>query len=115
MQIQYGQLKMLKEYLADDEAIVQMDFAENYTCQYLEEVESAYWNASMVTLHPAVAYYRSKDGQVSHKSRVFISDGLGHNAATGFAFIKKLIPHLEVMLPQIKHIHYYTDSPNSQY
>ena len=62
VQIKYEQLKMLKENLADDEAIVQMDFAENYTCQSLEEVQSAYWNASMVTLHPAVAYYRSEDG-----------------------------------------------------
>lgn len=115
VQIQYGQMKMLKENLADDEAIVQMDFAEKYTCQSLEEVQSAYWNVSMVTLHPAVAYYRSEDRQVSHKSRVFISDELGHNAATVFAFIKDLIPHLKVMLPQIKHIHYYTDSPTSQY
>ena len=115
VQIQYGQMKMLKENLTDDEAIVQMDFAENYTCQSLEEVQSTYWNASMVTLHPAVAYYRSEDRQVSHKSRVFISDELGHNAATVFAFIKDLIPHLKVMLPQIKHIHYYTDSPTSQY
>lgn len=29
---------MLKENLADDEVIVEMDFAENYTCQSLEEV-----------------------------------------------------------------------------
>ena len=90
---------MLKENLADDEAIVQMDFAENYTCQSLEEVQSAYWNASMVTLHPAVAYYWSEDGQVSHKSRVFISDELGNNSATVFAFIKELVWHLIVMLP----------------
>ena len=31
VQIQYKQLKILKENLADEEAIVQMDFAENYT------------------------------------------------------------------------------------
>ena len=37
VQIQYEQLKMLKESLADDEAIMQMDFAENYTCQSLEK------------------------------------------------------------------------------
>ena len=101
--------------LTESEAIVQMDFAENYTCQSLEEVQSAYWNASMVTLHPAIAYYRSEDGQVSYKSRVFISDELGHNSATVFAFIKELIPHLKVMLSQVKRILYYTDSPTSQY
>ena len=115
VKIQYEQLKLLKENLPEDQAIVQMDFAENYTCQSLEEVQSAYWNASMVTLHPAVAYYRSEDGPLSHKSRVFVSDELGHNSATVYAFLKELISNLKTMLPNLKHIHYYTDSPTSQY
>lgn len=42
MQIQYNQMKVLKENLPDEEAIMQMDFVENYTCQSLEEVQSAY-------------------------------------------------------------------------
>ena len=86
---------MLKVNLAYDEAIVQMDFTENYTRQSLEEVQSAYWNTSVVSLHPAVACYWSGDGQVSHKSRVFISDELGHNSATVSAFIKEIVPHLQ--------------------
>ena len=117
VKIQYEQLKLLKESLPEDQAIVQMDFAENYmyTCQSLEEVQSAYWNASMVILHPTVAYYRSEDGLLSPKSRVFVSDELGHNSATVCAFLKELIPNLKKMLPNLKHIHYYTDSPTSQY
>ena len=111
VKIQYEQLKLLKENLPE----YQMDFAENYTCQSLEEVHSAYWNASMVTLHPAVAYYHSEDGPLSHKSRVFVSDKLGHNSATVYAFLKELISNLKTMLPNLKHIHYYTDSPISQY
>ena len=60
-------------------------------------------------------FQSDKNGQVSHKSKVFISHELGHNLATVLAFIKELIPHLKkVMLPQIKHIHYYADSPTSQ-
>lgn len=115
VKIQYEQLKLLKENLPEDHAIVQMDFAENYTCQSLEEIQSAYWNASMVTLHPAVAYYHSEDSPLSHKSRVFVSDELGHNSATVYAFLKELIPNLKAMLPNLKHVHYYTDSPTSQY
>lgn len=42
----------------------------------------------MVTLHPAVVYYRSEDGQMSHKSRVLVSDELGNKSATVFAFKK---------------------------
>ena len=98
-----------------NEVIVQMDFAENYTCQSVEEVQSAYWNASMVTLHPAVVYFRSKTGEMTHQSMVFVSDEMGHNSSTVFAFLKELIPQLKVILPDIKHIHYFTDSLTSQY
>ena len=116
---QFGELfkkpKLLKETLLDDQVVVQIDFAENYTCQTLEEVQSAYWNASMVTIHPAVTYYPSEDGLQSHKSRVFVSDELGHTSATVYAFLRELIPNLKAMLPNLKHVHYYTDSPTSQY
>lgn len=92
-----------------------MDFAKNYTCQSLQEVQSAYWNASMVTLYPAVAQYRSEDQQISHKSMVFVSDKMGHNYSTVFAFLKELMPQLKTILPNIKHVNFYTDSPTSHY
>ena len=90
-----------------------MDFAENYTCQASEEVQSAYWNASMVTSHPAVSYM-SLEEKMEHTSRVFVSDKLGHNSGTVFA-IMKLISEMKAATPDLKHIHYYTDSPTSQY
>ena len=112
---QYDQLKKLKDRLPENHAIVQMDFAENYTCQSNEEVQSAYWNASMVTLHPAVAYMQSTDGKMEHNSRVFVSDELGHNAGTVFAILKKLLSEMKLASPNLTHVHYYTDSPTSQY
>ena len=96
-------------------AIVQMDFVENYTCQSNEEVQPAYWNASMVTLHPCVAYLKSTEGELSHFSRVFVSDELGHNSATVFAIIKRLMSEMKETSPGLQHVHYYTDSPTSQY
>ena len=38
-----------------------MGFVEDYRCRAQQEVQSAYWNTSQVTLHPAVVYY--KDGE----------------------------------------------------
>ena len=115
VRVQYEHLKSLKENLAVNEVIVQMDFAENYTCQSVEEVQSVYWNASMVTLHPTVAYFQSETGEMTHQSMVFVSDEMGHNSSTVFAFLEELIPELKVILPEIKHIHYFTNSPTSQY
>ena len=39
---QYKQLRFLKDSLSDDHLIVQMDFAENYSCQSLDKIQSAY-------------------------------------------------------------------------
>ena len=76
---QYKQMKLLKDGLEDNELIVQMDFAENYSCQSLNEIQSAYWNQTTVTLHPTVIYY--KQGQeLKRKSLIFVSDEERHNA-----------------------------------
>ena len=116
VKVQYGQLKALKSDLPQGHMIVQMDFAENYSCQSVEEVQSAYWNSTMVTLHPAVAYYRDPDkGSLIHQSTVFISDELAHNSGTVYAILRKLVPELKTVYPNVGYIHYFTDSPTSQY
>ena len=57
---QYKELRQLKENLPEHEIILQMDFAENFSCRSLDEVQTAYWNQTSVTLHPVVAYYRER-------------------------------------------------------
>ena len=56
---QYSELRKLKENLAEHDVILQMDFAENFSCRSLDEVQTAFWNQSSVTVNPVVAYYRS--------------------------------------------------------
>lgn len=68
-----------------------MDFAENLTCTSAEEVQSAYWNSSEVTLHPVVTYYRAEDGTLTHDNYVFVSDDLAHNFGTLFAILDQLM------------------------
>ena len=87
IQTQCRALKNLKENLTADEAIIQMDFAENYECQTQEEIQSAYWDKTAITLHPAIAFFK-KNGSLEHKSIVCISDDQRHNADAVFAFMK---------------------------
>jgi hypothetical protein len=64
----------------------------------MEEVQSAYWNQSMVTVHPVVAYFKKEENNqlvLKHKSFAFISDELSHTASAVDAFIKNLIPMLQ--------------------
>ena len=44
-----------------------------------------------------------------------MSDEPGHNASTVYAILKKLIPEIKIIIPDLKMVHYWTDSPTSQY
>ena len=112
---QYAALKSLKEQLPKDELIVQMDFAENFTCGTSDEIQSAYWNVSSVSLHPVVVYFRGAENGLEHLNFVFISDVLQHNSTAVITIMKMLYTELRELFPDAKHIHYWTDSPTSQY
>lgn len=111
---QYSEVKRLKDHMEEDEATLQMDFAQNYTCGHTEEIQSAYFAKEQVTLHPMVLHYK-EGNELRHKSFVAVSDERAHNSFAVFAFIKTIIPRIKEMLPNLCKIHYLTDSPTSQY
>lgn len=92
-----------------------MDFAETFTCTSAEELQSAYWNSSAVTLHPVVTSYRAEDGTLTHDNYVFVSDYLGHNFGTVFAILDQLMHKMKMKVPFLKTVYYWTDSPSSHY
>ena len=114
---QYEELRKLRENLAPGNVVVWMDFAENYICSSFEEVQSAYWNASMVSLHTMVVYYRNAENETDNgvQCYVAVSGVLSHNAISVYTILSKLIPELKTLVPNLKQIHYLTDSPTSQY
>lgn len=112
---QYEEIKKLKENLPPNHLLVQMDFAENYSCKSVEEIQSAYWNQTGVTLHPAVAYFKDDKGDTQHKSYVVVSDEMSHSSSTVHAILEKLIPEMKTLISSIEFIHYWTDGPTSQY
>jgi hypothetical protein len=54
---QYEAVQILKARLTKHQATIQMDFAENYTTAYHEEVQSAYYDRAQITLHPMVCAF----------------------------------------------------------
>lgn len=68
--------------MPENEIVIHMDFAENYSCKTAAEIQSAYWNASQETLHPMVIYFRREKGSLEHKSYVAVSDILSHSSST---------------------------------
>lgn len=92
-----------------------MDFAENYSCKSVEEIQTAYWNQTGVTLHPVAVYYK-KNGETQHKSYVVVSDEMSHSPSTVHAFIDKLIPELKLLSPELIYslLDRWTNQPISQ-
>lgn len=45
----------------------------------------------MITLHPTILYYRDDDNDLSHKSFVFVSEVLHHNAAMVTAIVDRIM------------------------
>jgi hypothetical protein len=112
---QYTAISDLKNSFPIGHAVVQMDFAENFQCQTMDEIQSAYWNATSVTLHPVVAYYRETDGgDLLHHNMVYTSDLNNHNSTAVLAILRSLVPQLK-KIPGENMIHYWTDSLSSQY
>lgn len=85
---QYAEIQNLKESLSEKEIVVQMDFSENYTCSNISKTQGAYWNPTMVTLHPVVLYYNIRragtlviNGLCLHKGSHASNESLGSRAA----------------------------------
>jgi hypothetical protein len=101
----------MKDQMPANHALIQMDFSENYNCQTMEEMQSAYWNAPNVTLHPTIIYFNS----LSHSSLVFLSELLHNSAAMVNAIVKKLVNTVKNYVPELNNVHFWTDYPSSQY
>ncbi|KAK3907971.1 ARL14 effector protein [Frankliniella fusca] len=109
-------LQYLKDNLPVGDAVVLLDFAENYRMIIQNEVQGYHWTTTEATIHPFVAYYRDEEKEeLKHFNMVIISDTKSHTAVTIFAFQKHFINFLKAHVMGIKKIHYFSDSTTSQY
>ena len=84
-----------------------MHFAENYTCRTVDEVQTAYWSLTLVTLHPTVVYFQ-EESTLKHRSLMVISNTLTHSASTVATFMDHVVPQIKTFVPEVKHIHFWT-------
>ena len=113
---QYEAIKLLKENLPEGHAIVQMDYAENWCCSFMFEIQSAFYGKDQITLHPMVIYTRQAGTDVLKNTNfVGVSEVTNHSFPTTLTFITKLMVEIRRLIPNLQHLHVVTDSPTSQY
>lgn len=89
------------------EAVLQIDFAENFVCVNQNEVQTAHWNQRQLTLFTSALYYNDKI-----QSKVYVSNNNNHDKTTIVPYIYKLLMDLpdEVVILKV-----WSDGPTSQF
>ena len=76
--------------LSEDNVLVLLDFAENYSFLIQEAIQGYHWNNSQATLHPFVVY--RKDKQIlTVKSLCMISDHMKQDSNAVHDFLGKVL------------------------
>ncbi len=92
-------------------AMIQMDFAENFKCIYQDEVASAHWKSSSVTLYTVMIWFRDQS-----VSMVIASDNLNHDKSTVVPYSFTVFKHVQELFgQQVKSLTVWTDGPSSQF
>ena len=112
---QNAYLENLKTTLKPREAIVMVDFAENYSVITQNEIQSHHWNKRQATVHPFVAHWREGEN-LEHTTYAAISDCLDHDTVAFSIFQEKFLAYLqEKMGHRPEKIFYFSDGCASQY
>lgn len=80
-----------KDNLAAGEAIVQVDFAENYSLIMQDEIQSAHWQHAQTTLFTCCIWLANN----LTKSYVVVSNDLTHSKESAWLFLKAIIADVQ--------------------
>ena len=88
-------LKSEKDRLDSTNALILVDFSENYSYVVQDEVQGNYWTRSFCTLHPVTVYIKNEIGETICKSLCLLTDDNTHDVATVFKISKLHYKFLE--------------------
>jgi hypothetical protein len=112
---QSGFLSSMKENLQADQAIIILDFAENYSFTVQDAAQGFHWNNSQATLHPFVAYFKGTDGKLQHSCMCVVSDHLQHDTVVVHRFQQDVLHYMKLLCPNLTKFFYFSDGAASQY
>lgn len=109
---QFKLYRHVKETIEMHEAVIHVDFSENYVCHNASEIQSAHFGASnrQVTLHTGVLYQTG-----SHTSFATISPSLRHDPAAIWGHLQPVLLKLRETHPEVVDLHFFSDGPTTQY
>ena len=109
---QTEQFRYIKQNLTDSEAVLHIDFSENYACKMSTEIQACHFGGSrkQATIHTAILY-------TVHGTKSFatLSDSLRHDERAVWAHLEPILKELRATYPKITALHVISDGPVTQY
>ena len=112
---QHAELSHLKGSLPGTRnAVVQVDFSENYCNTQKDEIQSAYFGHENFTLYTVCVWYAEAD-EIKSKTYCIISDCLSHDKFLALHFNKLIIERIRQLVPNLEQVHFWSDGCASQF
>lgn len=108
---QYNKCKDYRNNLKENEAIIHIDFSENFTCKYHNEVQAMHFIKDQITLHTGVLYLQNEK-PVSFCS---ISPNNEHCPEAIWAHLDPILKYIRSAIPNVTTLHFFSDGPTTQY
>ena len=112
---QYAQYRNLKENLPDTWALLIMDFGQNRTVTYQDEIKAAHYTKCQMTIHPVVSFYKNSSGERVRESLIYLSDDNTHDHSAVDHFTRLAVKYLKQVSPSLEYFVIYSDGCASQY
>lgn len=113
-QQQYEAYRQLRENLRKNECLLHVDFSENYSCKYSQEIQAVHFGGShqQATLHTGVLYTAADQSPATFCS---ISPSRRHDPPAIEAHLDPVLDMVRERYPLINHLHVFSDGPATQY
>ena len=112
---QSNYLRNRKENLELSSVLILLDFSENYTFRYQDEVQGYHWYHNSCSVHPAVCYFKDTNGQLQHLNFCFLSDDMQHDVAFVHVIQSEIISLLKNKHRNLQAVEYFSDGCAAQY
>ena len=115
---QVGSLEEIKNSLSVEDALIQVDYSENYENVQQGEVQSAYFGHTSFSIFTACCYFRSTtSGEIEKECITVTSEASDHSRIAAMTCIDKVIDHIQQKFPDnsFENIHIWSDGCASQF
>jgi hypothetical protein len=109
--VQAAAFEQAKRNSSHQNIVVQIDWAENYTCQWQDEVQAAHWHQRQISVFTTCFWL----GENNRQCLVVISDNLVHDKETSSTSLALALERLLPPVSERQSLHIFSDGPTSQF